>query len=137
MAKASPADMWHYREGGAPTEDIAGFSSRPGTGDRKGRCGKRRDGNRPSARHDGTVDLRQNRDAAAGVIERIDYKHRTVHVNRDMDDIKNAPEYDDARPDDGTYRSGLGDYYTASTLRIPWIVDGGLAWGYFPSRQSG
>jgi hypothetical protein len=28
-----------------------------------------------------------------------------------MDDIKNAPEYDDTRPDDETYRTGLGDYY--------------------------
>ena len=26
MASTSPSDMWHYREGAAPIEDIAGFS---------------------------------------------------------------------------------------------------------------
>jgi hypothetical protein len=112
MAKASPANMWHYREGGAPSEDIAGFSIWA----RDGEIGKVAKANAET----GTAHLLVTTGPwifgktvmlPAGVIERIDYKHRTVHVNRDMDDIKNAPEYDDERADDGTYRTGLGDYY--------------------------
>ena len=77
--------MWHFREGGAPTEDIAGFAI------------EARDG------EIGTVD-KANADEGtahllvatgrwifgktvmlpAGVINRIDYQHKVVHVNRDM-----------------------------------------------------
>jgi hypothetical protein len=50
----------------------------------------------------------------AGVIERIDYKHQVVHVNRDRDQIKNAPEYEETTPDDGaSYRDQLGAYYAS------------------------
>ena len=113
MAKASQADMWHYREGGAPIEDIAGFAIEA----RDGEIGKVDKANAET----GTAHLLVTTGPwifgktvmlPAGVIERIDYKHRVVHVNRDMDDIKNAPEYDDDRhADDETYRRGLGDYY--------------------------
>jgi hypothetical protein len=112
MAKTSAADMWHYREGGAPSEDIAGFSIEA----RDGEVGKVAKANAET----GTAHLLVTTGPwtfgrtvmlPAGVIERIDYQHKTVHVNRDMEDIKNAPEYDDTRPDDESYRSGLGDYY--------------------------
>lgn len=112
MAKASPGDMWHYREGGAPTEDIAGFSIEA----RDGEIGHVAKANAET----GTAHLLVTTGpwifgktvmVPAGVIERIDYKHRTVHVNRDRDDIKNAPEFDDTRPDDETYRAALGEYH--------------------------
>jgi hypothetical protein len=112
MAKASPADMWHYREGGAPTEDIAGFSIAARDGD-VGKVAKANAETGPAHLLVTTGPWIFGRTVMlpAGVIERIDYKRKTVHVNRDMDDIKNAPEYDDSRSDDESYRTGLGDYY--------------------------
>src|ERR1700729_4423950 len=97
MAHASPAEMWHYREGGAPSQDIAGFSIWA----RDGEIGKVAKANAET----GTAHLLVTTGPwifgktvmlPAGVIERIDYKHKVVHVDRDMDEIKNAPEYDDS-----------------------------------------
>jgi hypothetical protein len=113
MAHASPADMWHYRDGGAPTEDIAGFSIEA----RDGEIGKVDKANAETGMAylivaTGPWIFGRTVMLPAGVIDRIDYKRQVVHVNRDMDDIKNAPEYDGSgHDDDGTYRSGLGDYY--------------------------
>ena len=47
----------------------------------------------------------------AGVIDRIDMNERRVFVNRTKDEIQNAPEFDENRFDDETYRSGFGSYY--------------------------
>jgi hypothetical protein len=47
----------------------------------------------------------------AGVIDRIDFDTETVFVSRTKDEIKNAPEYDEARRDDPAYRGELGTYY--------------------------
>jgi hypothetical protein len=47
----------------------------------------------------------------AGVISRIDADDEDVYVNRTKDQIKNAPEFDEERYHDDTYRSGLGSYY--------------------------
>jgi hypothetical protein len=105
MAKASAGDMWHHPEGGAPVEDITGFAIQARDGD----VGKVDTANAET----GFAHLIVGRTVMlpAGVIERIDYKHRVVHVNRDMDDIKNAPEYDDASSGDENYRARLGEHY--------------------------
>ena len=112
MAKASPADMWHFREGGVPTEDIAGFAieARDGEIGRVDRANSE-EGTSHLLVATGPWIFGKTVMLPAGVINRIDYKHKVVHVNRDMDQIKNAPEYDDTRPDDETYRTGLGNYY--------------------------
>ena len=47
----------------------------------------------------------------ASVIDRIDDADETVFVNRTKDAIKNAPEFDEDRYDDETYRDELGTYY--------------------------
>ena len=47
----------------------------------------------------------------AGVIDRIDADEERVFVNRTKDEIKNAPEFDEARYRDETYRSDVGSYY--------------------------
>ena len=47
----------------------------------------------------------------AGVIERIDTDDKLVYVNRSKDQIKGAPEYDDALEADQSYRNELGGYY--------------------------
>ena len=47
----------------------------------------------------------------AGVIERVDFDDEKVFVDRTKDEIKNAPEFDESRYDDDTYRGELGTYY--------------------------
>jgi hypothetical protein len=47
----------------------------------------------------------------AGVIERVDSESETIFVNLAKDQIKNAPEFDEARVTDEAYRSELGGYY--------------------------
>jgi len=99
--------MWHYREGGAPTEDIAGFAIQA----RNGEIGKVNKANAESGTAHLVVDtgpwiFGRTVMLPAGVIDRIDYKHKVVYVNRDRDQIKNAPEYEESSPDDGaSYRA--------------------------------
>jgi hypothetical protein len=47
----------------------------------------------------------------AGVIRDIDLDTETIFVSRTKDEIKNAPEFDENRYRDESYRSELGDYY--------------------------
>jgi hypothetical protein len=47
----------------------------------------------------------------AGVISRVDSDDEQVFVNRTKDQIKNAPEFDEDRDRDDTYRGQLGTYY--------------------------
>lgn len=48
----------------------------------------------------------------AGVIERVDDVAETVHVDRTKDEIKNGPEFDEARYGDEDYRAELEGYYS-------------------------
>ena len=47
----------------------------------------------------------------AGVVRDIDLDTETVFVDLTKDEIKNAPEFDEQRYRDQSYRSELGDYY--------------------------
>jgi hypothetical protein len=47
----------------------------------------------------------------ASVIDRLDHADEKVFVNRTKDEIKNAPEFDEARYIHETYRNELGQYY--------------------------
>jgi hypothetical protein len=47
----------------------------------------------------------------ASVIDRIDGANEKVFVNRMKDHIKNAPEFDEDRYADETYRDELSTYY--------------------------
>jgi hypothetical protein len=47
----------------------------------------------------------------AGIVERVDLDSETVFVSRAKDEIKNAPEFDEANYRDDAYRSQVGDYY--------------------------
>ena len=51
----------------------------------------------------------------AGVVSKVDLDTETVYVNRTKDQIKNAPEYDEAQYSDEAkregYRNRLGSYY--------------------------
>jgi hypothetical protein len=45
------------------------------------------------------------------VIDRVDRENERVYVNRNKDEIKNAPEFDESRYRDEPYREELGTYY--------------------------
>src|SRR5215216_4211542 len=47
----------------------------------------------------------------AGVIDDVDLDAKQVFVNRTKDEIKNAPEFDEDRYRDDTYRNEIGMYY--------------------------
>jgi len=47
----------------------------------------------------------------AGVVARINSENEVVHVNRTKEEIKNAPEFDEDRYQEQTYREELGGYY--------------------------
>ena len=49
----------------------------------------------------------------ASVVQRVDLDSETVFVNRTKDEIKNAPEFDEATYRDEAYQSQVGDYYSA------------------------
>jgi hypothetical protein len=51
----------------------------------------------------------------AGVIDRIDLDNHRVFVNRTKDEIKSAPEWDETRYTDATYRDQVGTYYESRT----------------------
>ncbi len=54
----------------------------------------------------------------AGVIRDIDLDNEKIFVGLTKDEIKDAPEFDESRYRDETYRSELGDYY-GSRRRVP------------------
>jgi len=47
----------------------------------------------------------------AGVIDRVDRDDEKVYVNRNKDEIKNSPTFDDTTYRDEPYRDELGMYY--------------------------
>jgi len=47
----------------------------------------------------------------AGVVSTVDHENQRVMVDRTKDQIKNAPEYDEALLSDSGYRDELGTYY--------------------------
>jgi hypothetical protein len=47
----------------------------------------------------------------AGVIRGIDETEELVYINRTKDEIKNAPEFDEAMLSDETFHSSVGSYY--------------------------
>jgi hypothetical protein len=49
----------------------------------------------------------------AGLVDTVDLDTETVYVNRTKDEIKNAPEFDEAAYGDEAYRSELAGYYDA------------------------
>src|ERR1051325_2386033 len=52
----------------------------------------------------------------AGLVRDIDPDTETIFVNRTKDEIKNAPEFDETRYHDQSYRNELGDYYNRGSM---------------------
>ena len=51
----------------------------------------------------------------AGVVQTVDLDEGKVFVDRTKDEIKNAPEFDEAMYKDEAYRSNIGGYYSSPT----------------------
>jgi len=47
----------------------------------------------------------------AGVVSRVDHDDDKIFVNRTKDQIKDAPEFDESKFEDQSYRTELGTYY--------------------------
>lgn len=47
----------------------------------------------------------------AGVIDRLDPDERKVYVSLTKEEIKRAPDFDEARSEEKAYRQELSDYY--------------------------
>ena len=65
----------------------------------------------------------------AGVVRGVDEQEHRVFVDRTKDEIKNAPEYDEASQGDDEYRGQLGSYYGGQAERdheVPRRTDAGL-----------
>jgi hypothetical protein len=50
----------------------------------------------------------------AGVVNRVDHEEQKVFVDRSKNEIKAAPEFDEATHADPAYRDKLGGYYSGS-----------------------
>ena len=51
----------------------------------------------------------------AGVVQTVDIDEGKVFVDRTKDEIKNAPEFDEATYKDEAYRGNIGGYYSSPT----------------------
>jgi hypothetical protein len=47
----------------------------------------------------------------AGIVDRVDHDGSTIHIGRSKEEIKNAPEFEEERYREETYRDELGNYY--------------------------
>jgi hypothetical protein len=111
-------DVWTYREsrllGADPTQgiDLAGFEVEA----LDGSIGKVDEATAEVGRSYLVIDtgpwiFGKKVMLPAGVIQRIDTADEKVFVNRNKDQIKNAPELDDELIRDENYRRELGSYY--------------------------
>nr|WP_320065353.1 PRC-barrel domain-containing protein [Micromonospora sp. RTGN7] len=55
----------------------------------------------------------------AGTVNHVDHDERKVHVDRDKDQIKAAPEYDEEGHSDPAFRDRIGGYYDESYGNLP------------------
>lgn len=55
----------------------------------------------------------------AGTVDHVDHDARKVYIDRDRDQIRAAPEYDEASHADPAYRDRLGGHYGANWSSLP------------------
>jgi len=105
-------DIWKYRSGLDAPDDVTGFSIEA----LDGGIGKVDECTNDVAGSFVVVDtgpwiFGKKVMLPAGVIDRVDFDTETVFVSRTKDEIKDAPEFDESRSADPTYRDELGGYY--------------------------
>ena len=105
-------DMWLYKEKEWTTTDLTGY----GVEARDGSIGKIDEASYDVGAGYIVVDtgpwiFGKKVLLPAGVINRLDHDDEKAYVDRTKDQIKNAPEFDENRYRDDTYRNDLGTYY--------------------------
>jgi hypothetical protein len=105
-------DIWTYREQMWGTTDLTGYSVEATDGG----IGKIDDATYDVGSSYVVVDtgpwiFGKKVMLPAGVIDRVDPESETIFVNLTKDEIKDAPEFDEDRYADESYRSELGGYY--------------------------
>jgi len=116
------SDIWMYRETAWTQGDLSGFEVEATDGS----IGKVDEATNDAGGGYIVVDtgpwiFGKKRLLPAGVIQDVDLDSEKVYVNRTKDEIKNAPEFDQDRYRDETYRSDVGSYYGtgSATYRDP------------------
>jgi hypothetical protein len=125
-------DVWTYREtmGVAPDIDVSGYDVEATDGS----IGKVDEATNETGRSYLVVDtgpwiFGTKVMLPAGVVRGVDEQEHTVFVDRSKDEIKNAPESDEASHGDDEYRGQLGSYYGGQAERdneAPRRTDAGL-----------
>jgi hypothetical protein len=105
-------DIWTYREQQAAQSQLAGFDVEATDGS----IGKIDEATSETGAQCLVVDtgfwiFGKKRMIPAGVIETIDLDKEKVYVNMTKDQIKGAPDYDEALRQDTSYRDQVGAYY--------------------------
>ena len=109
-------DIWRYRTGLEVSNDLTGFSVEA----LDGGIGKIDESTTETTGTHIVVDtgpwiFGKKVMLPAEVIQRVDLDSETVFVERTKDEIKNAPEFDEATYRDEAYRERVGGYYYGGT----------------------
>ena len=105
-------EMWTYRGAATPTVDLTGFKVEA----LDGGIGKVDESTTEVGGSFIVVDtgpwiFGKKVLLPAGVVSRIDRREEKVYVDRTKDQIKDAPEFDQASYTDDDYRNRVGSYY--------------------------
>jgi len=112
MPSTAEVDIWGYPDEAAAGRDLAGYSIEAIDGS----IGKVDNANNDAGASWLIVDtgpwiFGKKVMLPAGVVSRINSETEVLRVNRTKEQIKNAPEFDEARHLEQTYRDELGGYY--------------------------
>jgi hypothetical protein len=112
MEHRTMTDVWTYRNPGWLDADLTGYEIEAADGD----IGKVDECNREVGANYLVVDtgpwiFGKKVMLPAGVVKDIDHDSEKIFVDRTKDEIKNAPEFDEARYREPLYRDELGAYY--------------------------
>lgn len=105
-------DIWTYREQQVAQSQLGGFDVEATDGS----IGKIDEATAETGAACVVVDtgwwiFGKKRMIPAGVIQTIDLDKEKVYVNMTKDQIKDAPDYDEALKNDDRYREQVGQYY--------------------------
>ena len=107
-------NMWEYGHGQQDWADrrLIGYKVQAMDGD----IGKIDDATTETGAHSCVVDtgpwiFGQKVLLPAGLIERVDHDTQQVYLVATKDQVKNAPEFDQAEVQNAAYRQRVGDYY--------------------------
>lgn len=105
-------DIWSYREA-PPVSDVVGYTVEASDGE----IGKVHEatseaGDSSIVIGSGPWNMGKKVVLPAGTVERVDQAEEKIYVDRTMDEIKDAPEYDASGYAEQEYRVALASYYS-------------------------